>query len=68
MTERQQFMFTVTVTTEIGIPDGDEHGRTAGDYAHSALLASAGLAEASHLDGFADLEGEAWISDVREWP
>jgi hypothetical protein len=64
MTETEH-TFTVTVATDVAIPDGDEYGRTVADYAQQALLC-ASLPEAARLDGFADLEGDICIVDVVE--
>lgn len=60
---KQLFEFTVTVEVDIDIPDNDEYGRDAQDYAMAALNC-ASLPDASRLDGFADLTGEAWLDDV----
>jgi hypothetical protein len=60
-----EHQFIVTVETDIAIPDGDEHGRTAADYAKSTLNV-ASLPDASRLDGFADLTGTADITNVTE--
>jgi hypothetical protein len=57
--------FTVTVATDVAIPDGDQYGRTVAGYAQQALLC-ASLPEAARLDGFADLEGDIRIVDVAE--
>lgn len=62
MSEHQ---FIVTVETDIDIPDGDEHGRTAADYAKASLTAT-GLRDAANLDGFADLTGTAFIAGITE--
>jgi hypothetical protein len=60
---KQVFEFTVTVEVDIDIPDDDEYDRRAKDYAEAALNAVS-LPDASRLDGFADLTGEAWLDDV----
>lgn len=63
MSEHQ---FIVTVSVDDGvIPENDEYNRTPRDFAYSALWA-ASLREAAHLDGFADLTGDAHIYYVED--
>lgn len=59
-----QFIVTVSVDDDM-IPADDEYNRTPQDFAEAALWA-ASLRDAAHLDGFADLKGEAHIDYVEK--
>ena len=62
------YVFEVTVEADLtGVPPDDEYGRdpatAEGEYAQTALY-SASLRDADRLDGYADLEGSANITNV----
>jgi len=58
---------TFLVTVEVDDwPDADpEYHRTEAQYARAAIN-TASLRDAEHLDGFADLKADAWITEVEE--
>lgn len=62
--EEVELLVTVRVKAS-GQPEAD-YGRTAGTAAMQAVLV--GRSDLSRIDGYADLEGDADIIDIREWP